>query len=375
PSGDSEEQTVTFTAEGNGVIVNMSRDGVPLVLGERTSVFEDDVGYEWRMYRFPNQELDEESADRYPSGISRVMALGGDDEILVGDITAFPGIVLDGGDGNDTIRGDYFEVDGTSPSDGEGALDVLGAQILAGAGDDRAAGSLRNDDIDGGDGHDYVLALDGDDAVNGGSGNDWLDADRGDDFVFGGDGNDKVLGGAGGDYLSGGDGNDRIYGDDETRWAVAWDGAAEAVQTYGTDFFAFGAGTPLVRFPMIREVDVEDEGEDFIDGGAGDDRLYGGGGDDTVFGGEGHDYLQGEAGDDELYGGDGDDRMWGDRWDEALKAMGSSLSHCLWESSHIPPPPTLDHFVTWLPTTMTSSSSAPAARIGSSSPEKPESIT
>ena len=129
-------------------------------------------------------------------------------------------------------------------------------------------GTLRADDLRGGD---------GDDLIDGGAGEDQLRGADGDDQLFGGKAMDSLFGGMGDDLLDGGDHEDDLIG---------------------------GAGN------------------DTLDGGADNDTLQGGFGDDTLQGGTGQDLMNGGAGDDTL-DGTGDDEadfLNGGRGDDLLIA-------------------------------------------------------
>jgi Ca2+-binding RTX toxin-like protein len=127
------------------------------------------------------------------------------------DVAAY----IDGGDGNDTIRG------------GD-----LGNDLVGGAGHDTLVGGKLDDWMLGGNGNDRIFAgavstIDfeiGDNAaeraavaanagngdyLEGGVGNDQLYGGKGSDWLNGGDGIDRLLGGDGGDILQGARGNDR----------------------------------------------------------------------------------------------------------------------------------------------------------------------
>jgi len=105
----------------------------------------------------------------------------GNDRIYVWPEVKRP-CVIDGGDGNDQIRG------------GQGA-----------------------DVIHGGNGNDSIVGRAGSDTIFGDAGDDFIDAGGGRDIVVGGAGNDFILGGSGRDILIGGDGADTLsdgYGRD-----------------------------------------------------------------------------------------------------------------------------------------------------------------
>jgi Ca2+-binding RTX toxin-like protein len=83
-------------------------------------------------------------------------------------------IVVNGGDGNDTI--------------------TLTPDVFSGPGDTGIT-------LNGGDGDDEITAGNGDDTITGGAG---------DDTLHGGNGNDSMVGGAGADDFDGGDNNDTV---------------------------------------------------------------------------------------------------------------------------------------------------------------------
>jgi len=161
-------------------------------------------------------------------------------------------VVIDGGDGNDTIKydtneyGDPYEKLLSAITAGGGAgddtLDFSGFNVVTftptitgGDGNDKvtaSAGSLNvdlgagDDEFDGNAGTDVVHGGDGNDTINGGPGNDQLFGDAGNDTIDGGEGNDQITGGAGQDSLSGdGDtafpGNDEIFAADGERDSVS----------------------------------------------------------------------------------------------------------------------------------------------------------
>lgn len=163
---------------------------------------------------------------------------GSGDDLLVGSPVPTFGDGLDGGDGDDVIRG--------GPSD----------NILDGeGGDDRIYGGSNHDLLRGGDGADRIYgeaggdeigAWSGDDLVRGGGGNDQIELRDGDDDVWGGKGNDQIELGEGADAASGGIGSDLLLGA---------------------------------------------EGPDDLHGGKGVDGLIGGSNRDSLFGGPGNDEI------------------------------------------------------------------------------------
>lgn len=145
--------------------------------------------------------------------------------------------VIDGGDGNDVIRG------------GD-----LGNDLLGGGGNDVLMGGLLDDWLLGQDGDDVLFAgrpanpsfAQGDLgaetaalAANGGNGN-YLDGGDGNDRLYGSGGSDWLKGGAGSDYLVGGNGADILQGGaGDDRGA---NGEARILGGAGTDQYIFGFG-------------------------------------------------------------------------------------------------------------------------------------
>jgi Ca2+-binding RTX toxin-like protein len=110
------------------------------------------------------------------AGDLSMFGLAGDD--VLGSITVND--LIDGGDGNDTIWGDYpgyTPISGSDWLEGGSGNDVL----RGGAGDDRLVGGSGNDQLFGDDGNDLMIGSTGADYVDGGAGNDLivLDGDMG----------------------------------------------------------------------------------------------------------------------------------------------------------------------------------------------------
>ena len=103
------------------------------------------------------------------SGDLAMYALGGDD--VLGSQTTND--LIDGGDGNDTLWGDY---PGYSPVPGSDWLE-------GGAGNDVLNGGAGNDRLVGGSGNDQLLGEDGNDALLGNTGVDYLFGGAGDDLI------------------------------------------------------------------------------------------------------------------------------------------------------------------------------------------------
>jgi len=238
--------------------------------------------------------------------IITVNAGGGNDTLsgaggLGTGLTATEALVLNGGDGVDTITG------------GSGADTINGD-----AGDDVVDGAGGNDGATGTPATAKVQGGAGDDTVSGGAGNDDVFGDAGDDTVLGGSGNDNVDGGDGDDTLSGGDGTDTIDAGALNTCAVGcWDWIDEGAAANGNDTFLATAGNATVDYsgrtnPVTVTIGAAaNDGEtDELDnvqatiyeviGGAGDDTLTADAAGSALAGGPGADTLNGGAGTDVL---------------------------------------------------------------------------
>lgn len=116
-----------------------------------------------------------------------------------------------GGDGDDTISGNFETVLGSDFADnitaGQTAFDLPGV-IKGFKGNDSIIGSNSTDTLSGGKGNDDVHGGGGDDTIKGSGGNDTLLGSSGDDTIKGGNGNDSLVGGRGYDVGNGGKGKD-----------------------------------------------------------------------------------------------------------------------------------------------------------------------
>lgn len=182
---------------------------------------------------------------------TKIYGLGGDDVICAPAVEAQYGVLISGGEGDDTIYGSSKQ--------------------------DNLAGDGGNDIIYGGDGNDSLTGSDGSDRIYGDPGNDFI---REDGFEF--DGDDYIKAGPGNDLVSAGDGHDTIKGGS------------------GNDLLQGNAGNDIVK---------GNSGDDKLKGGLGDDYLFGGSGNDRLRGQSGDDYLDGGSGKDRLRGGPGKDRI------------------------------------------------------------------
>ncbi|HEX8525297.1 MAG TPA: calcium-binding protein [Tepidisphaeraceae bacterium] len=118
-----------------------------------------------------------------------VTGKAGDDVISAAG--AVPGLVVDGGDGND--------------------------KIIGGSGNDVLSGGAGKDYIDGASGNDRLNGNGGNDRLLGGAGSDRLYGFTGNDYLDGGSSGDRLDGGAGPDILIGGSGNDKFSAKDNEK--------------------------------------------------------------------------------------------------------------------------------------------------------------
>ena len=154
--------------------------------------------------------------------IVTVNGLSGDDLITIGDLSAADQtlVIVNGGDGNDTITGQGSAIGGArlELNGNNGDDTIIGSEgadsINGGAGNDAINGRAGNDSINGGDGNDVLAGGADNDSIVGGAGNDFLTGQTGDDNMAGGDGNDTLRGFEGADTLQGQAGDDLLNGMD-----------------------------------------------------------------------------------------------------------------------------------------------------------------
>lgn len=241
-----------------------------------------------------------------PGGTLVVNGEAGND--VVNATASTRGIVLNGGDGDDTLQG------------GSGN-DLIGG----GSGNDRIDGNAGNDEIYG-DSTFPVQATDaaynsftfdanvmtapagsrpsaiqqtsqGNDTISGGIGSDTVYGEGGDDNIVGGSFTANVADGT--DYLFGGAGNDVIAGDNATidvnrSIAVFNDNNGAADYIFGdTGTLTFA---PTGEVTRAANASVAGDGNDTISGGIGNDALFGGAGNDVISGNLGDDRLIGDQG-------------------------------------------------------------------------------
>ena len=180
-----------------------------------------------------------------------IQGLGGNDRLEVVPGTVFrKNLVLDGGEGNDTLVG--------------------------------------------GDGRDILKGGPGDDKLFGGENDDVLYGDEGRDELYGEGDNDTVYAGPGGDTVSGGAGREIIRGGPDNDYLVAGTGI------YGS-IITGGGGDDII---------IGSSGRDSLDGEAGNDIILGGDLGDVITGGDDNDTLVGELGRDDIKGNDGNDIIY-----------------------------------------------------------------
>jgi Ca2+-binding RTX toxin-like protein len=177
--------------------------------------------------------------------------------------------------------------------------------------DNRIAGTIAADTIDGADGSDTLLG------------------DGGADLLVGGKGNDSLDGGVGSDTLDGGAGDDIYVLDGPTDQIIDSGGFDAVIVGYSIDLATGGfKGIEEVVLGETGNLDVignatsnEIVGNSFanhITGLAGNDTLDGWVGDDSLDGGVGNDFLLGFYGDDTLVGGAGIDALVGEQGNDLL---------------------------------------------------------
>ena len=253
-----------------------------------------------------------------------VLVLGGNGNDLISAAGALLGNVrlqLSGNAGNDTIVGseDGDTITGDDGNDllyGGGGDDTVSGgngndNLYGQAGDDSLQGDAGDDVLRGNDGNDTLLGNDGFDVLLGQNGDDSLNAGAGDDSLEGNAGNDTLLGDLGLDTLSGGDGNDTLdggYNDDSIQGGLGDD---KIRGDHGNDTIDGGDGNDTINGGDGNDVITGGVGNDAIDAGDGDDIVNGAAGNDIIVGGDGNDTLKGGAGNDVILGEDGDDMIDG----------------------------------------------------------------
>lgn len=205
-----------------------------------------------------------------------------------------PKDILNGGAGNDSVRGSGTLIGGA------GNDELYGPGILiGGTGNDGLAAyyDTAGSTLIGGAGNDYMQGNSGPDRMLGGTGNDYLSP-----VLFLGDFDDQtdiINGQAGHDILSYKSYNNLVL---TNRRLVGM--STDVLQSIETATLYVGAG-PLVFDASLFSGSVR------MFGGTGNDHFIGGSGNDVLFGAKGDDVLIGNRGDDILIGGEGADGLVG----------------------------------------------------------------
>jgi Ca2+-binding RTX toxin-like protein len=186
------------------------------------------------------------------------------------------------------------------------AADVRAVELYGRSGNDSISAGTRSSGVllDGGDGMDSLTGAAGGDTLRGGPGSDVLLGGAGDDVVDGGTGNDYADGGPGVDTFDYSSRTNPVtvnldtFVDDDPRINTLAAGGEAGETDAGSSFenAAGGAGNDLITGSDLPNA---------LSGGAGDDTLLGAEGDDSLAGGAGNDRLDGQEGDDVFDGGTG----------------------------------------------------------------------
>jgi RHS repeat-associated protein len=161
-----------------------------------------------------------------------VQALAGSDQVSIDSAVDIP-VIVDGGDGDDTIIG----------GSGENTL-------TGGAGNDIIYGGANADTIHGDDGYDQLYGEDGNDVLYAGAGNDWLYGGIGDDTLHGDYGDNVLDGGDGADAFTGGTGFNKYLTESGDSNQPENDNHAPVINWIGsptTELFPNSAGTTEVE--------------------------------------------------------------------------------------------------------------------------------
>jgi hypothetical protein len=202
------------------------------------------------------------------------------------------------GDMDDVVRSSHERVAGIS---GSTALSGPGIVADGGPGDDMLVGStIIADELDGGGGRDRLFGHGNDDTLTDGDSSRAANADR----------------------LDGGEGSDEVSYASRTRRVMVdlsdsrRDGAhGEGDLLRSIERAAGGSGNDLL---------VGNSTYNALHGGRGNDRLEGHGHGDGLFGGPGDDRLYGQRGNDTLEGGDGANLLDGGPRHDVIHGMGGT---------------------------------------------------
>ena len=283
--------------------------------------------------------------------VLNVFTDGGDNAIDVSALTtsefgALTTVVIEAGDGNDTVTGSDDFAENISGQDGDDVIDggagddtidggngddsILGGagvdSLLGDDGQDTIDGGTDGDSIDAGNGQDSVLGGAGMDTINGGDGRDTIDGGAEADSINGSSGEDSLLGGADNDTIFGGSENDTISGGDGDDFLNGQGGDDVANGDAGNDIALGGGGRDSLAGDAGDDILNGNSGADTLNGGADTDRTLGGSGNDFLIGGEDDDTVVGNSGNDTLLGGGGADSLNGGTGNDLLQAVGALIS-------------------------------------------------
>ncbi|MEP9390257.1 FG-GAP-like repeat-containing protein [Mesorhizobium sp. KR9-304] len=198
--------------------------------------------------------------------------------------------VLDGGDGDDTVRydrdADFGGVDGVT-------VDLAAGTAIDGFGDEDALSNIEN--VRGTDSIDELTGDDNDNELFGLGGNDTLSGADGNDYLEGGAGNDELIGGSGDDYLVGGEGDDTYHGGGTG--PDQFDVVSFRDETGGSGVVVdLAAGTATDTYGNEETlIDIEE-----VDGSQNDDTIVGNDADNFFRGFDGADSYDGGVGFDQV---------------------------------------------------------------------------
>lgn len=277
----------------------------------------------------------------YAFGFDTVIGGEGGNDLDTIDLTSVSGAVTvtytgdEAGtitDGSNTIT--FSEIERLILTDGSdsvsAAADSFGVSIDGRGGEDTIADGQGNDSIDGGDGADTLLYIEGGaDTLSGGADADFFDI--------------RAMGDA---VVSGGE-TTTATGRDVDRIDIGPDPSALTVDITSAEAGTISDGVSALTFSGIEELDLG-SGDDTVNGGsdsagliieadAGDDvfnlsgtsganRLFGEEGNDSISSGSGNDTLDGGLGDDLLDGGAGNDLIVGGDGNDTLTVGNNSGS-------------------------------------------------
>jgi Ca2+-binding RTX toxin-like protein len=148
--------------------------------------------------------------------------------------------------------------------------------LRVGAGDDlvEVAPNVRvNIVVDGGDGDDSITTGAGDDRIDGGAGNDTVSTAGGRDDIFGNSGEDTVDAGEGDDVVYGGDGADVLAAGEGTNFIEAGAGDDQVNGSLGINMISAGTGDDHVTSGGDNSIYLG-RGTDAVEGATTDDKVY-----------------------------------------------------------------------------------------------------